>query len=76
MAENDPWLVACCECGEHKIDLSRRRSYYQKVEGWERFREGGGTNALSIRRPFDVFMCVRCMDRALAGVPSGQGSLV
>lgn len=46
---------------------------YQKVSGWERWREAGGTNALALREPKQEFACQRCIDALKRGVdPKNQ----
>lgn len=57
--------VLCMYC-LREIEPSRA---YRRVIGWERRREGGGTNALRGRRPTNDFACTRCIDRIVLGLP-------
>jgi hypothetical protein len=36
---------------------------YRKVEGFERKRDGGGTNAIRLRVVKDEWACMHCIDR-------------
>lgn len=49
---------------------------YRKVTGYERRRHAGGTNALRMREPHDVWACRFCIDKQAKGLDPGQGSLI
>lgn len=62
----------CIYC-EKEIDPSRD---YRKVEGFERSRSGGGTNAIRLREPKDEWACAPCVDKLSRGIAPEQGSLL
>ena len=66
--------MRCSEC-LNEIDPTDR-SVWQKVEGWERPRVGGGTNAIALRKPVQEWMCATCMVRKKEGLGVNQGSLL
>ena len=66
--------VPCTFC-EREIDPESRMTY-RKVIGWERPREGGGTNALTLREPTQVFACSSCIEKLKLGIPIGQPTLI
>lgn len=51
---------------------------FRYVGGWEKSREAGGTNALSLREPQDRYACAACIDALRNGrLPgSSQGTLL
>lgn len=52
------------------------RDAYRKVTGWERVhRPAGGTNAIKLREPLEVFACRPCIDLQASGISVGQGTL-
>jgi hypothetical protein len=60
----------CCSC---RLDVDERTmTVWNKVVGWERRREKGGTNHIALRRKVDEYMCELCMDREQAGDAKGQ----
>lgn len=65
-------FALCLFCGR---DIVSRRTAYQKVEGFERPRRAGGTNAVRLRTLVDVWACDRCVDLKAAG-RDGQGELL
>ena len=65
------FAVRCDRCGEGIAEWSKA---WQKVEGWERHRKAGGTNALALRAPLQEFMCEACMIKEKLGW--GQDSLL
>lgn len=49
---------------------------YERVIGWAKLREQGGTNALRARRTSDRFACRFCLDAIDRGIdPRRQGAL-
>lgn len=66
--------AACIDCGN-----SITGTHFQRVTGWERSRSQGGTNAIALREPEQVFMCVGCMElrrrQARSGVSAQQMTL-
>jgi len=66
--------VPCTFC-EREIDPESRMTY-RKVIGWERPREGGGTNALTLREPTEVFACWICIEKLRLGIPVEQQALI
>lgn len=69
----DAYLLRCSVCGE--VVDERRQTVYNKVTGWEKKRDQGGTNALRLREPDNEFMCVICMDKLTRGLSAGQMDL-
>ena len=66
----------CMDRGE-PIDITKPKTFWQKVEGFERHRDQGGTNHVALRTPVpDQFLCNACMILRQNGIPVGQGSLV
>jgi hypothetical protein len=41
---------------------------YQRVSGWERWRDAGGTNALALRKTEQLFACERCIGLEKRGI--------
>lgn len=70
----EPYHVTCEYCG--RVMDERYETVWNKVEGWEKRRNQGGTNHVAERRPLHAYRCAACMDKALNGVHSGQESLV
>lgn len=65
--------MTCNTCGA-PIDV---RKDFRKVEGYERIqREGGGTNAVALRKTSEEFKCKWCVDKAQRGISHDQGSLL
>lgn len=64
-------VIACAFCG---LPIDRPGTAYQKVEGWERHRRGGGTHALALRRPLQEYACEGCI--AVEKAAPGQDSLL
>lgn len=69
----EPWLYECCEC--HRMVDERIETVWNAVHGWEKKRDAGGTNAISLRRPQNTFMCDGCMTKARAGLDPAQQDL-
>jgi hypothetical protein len=65
--------IGCIFCGDAIYDTD---TAYRKVEGFERKRGGGGTNALRLRVPKDEWACAMCVDRESRGVSYAQSSLI
>jgi hypothetical protein len=63
------------KCGT-MLNPNRVDTFWQKVEGWERKREQGGTNHVALRKKLDVRMCLSCMRQLQNGVDPGQSTLV
>ena len=49
---------------------------YQKVEGFERRRAGGGTNAIRLRHPLPAWACVGCVVSQAAGISTDQQQMI
>lgn len=62
----------CTFCG----DTVDPKQDYRRVEGWERARAAGGTNAVRLRRPTDVWACRFCVDKEARGVGAAQTGLM
>jgi hypothetical protein len=62
-------MPRCVFCGQEVLSPA---TAYRKVTGWERKRDGGGTNALALREPHDEFAHVSCVDRAKVHVPGQE----
>lgn len=61
----------CHYCGKGIIG-----PVYQRVCGWARWRNEGGTNALRLRVTKDSFACRTCLDLVDSGIdPRTQPSL-
>lgn len=63
----------CHEC-QKEIDVRSPR-VWQQVIGWERKRNGGGTNHIALRKPQPVWCCAECIDLKLAGESRNQFKL-
>lgn len=63
---------ACVFCG----GAINHVSDYRRVEGFERHRSEGGTNALALRKATEEWACSACVDRAKRGVSPTQQALV
>jgi hypothetical protein len=61
-----------CEFCSRPISTTRD---YQLVEGYERKRDGGGTNALRLRRPKGKWACMFCIDKEAKGIAANQEGL-
>lgn len=69
-----PGNFICSFCGETMVG---KFIVYQKVSGWERWRDEGGTNALALRKTEQVFACERCIGLEKRGINSkAQATLV
>ena len=68
-----PPTVGCVFCGE-QVDPNSRRTW-RKVEGFERHRDAGGTNAIALRHQLDVWACDPCISKQKTGLAPGQGTL-
>ena len=67
--------VSCWYCGKH-IPHHLIDRCYRQVIGWEKHRMKGGTNALAMREPQQVWMHTDCMSLYKRGITPGQQSLV
>jgi len=65
--------MVCHKCGR-PLD-SKIETIWNKVVGWEKPREGGGTNHIALRTPQDEYCCNGCMTLMLDGLDPGQESL-
>lgn len=63
--------LRCTFCGG-EISVNRD---YQKVEGFERKRDGGGTNAIRLRQPKGEWACTSCIDKESRGINAQQSGL-
>lgn len=63
--------LKCMYCGK-EISLNRD---YQRVTGFEKRRNQGGTNALRLREPQEEWACMFCVDRQAAGLNVNQEGL-
>lgn len=66
-------IVNCDKCGNPVND--RSESVWNFVTGWEKKREGGGTNHIALRTPQNQFRCNVCMQRMLDGVDPEQQTI-
>lgn len=67
-------MAMTCEQCEAPIDPKRD---FRKVEGYERIqREGGGTNAVFLRKVSEVFRCSSCLKREQRGISTEQTTLL
>lgn len=70
-------MILCDLCKNPDDPINPNGRVYRRVTGWERQRDAGGTNALALRQPQDVYAHVKCVDQAKRGIdPSTQGSLL
>ena len=73
----DPTTVVCVFCEQPMLEaVENGETIYHFVQGWERDREQGGTNALRLRSRTGDVAHSRCVERAAAGVAAGQETLV
>lgn len=61
-----------CEFCSREISTARD---YQLVKGYERKRDGGGTNALRLREPLGKWACKFCIDKEAKGIGASQEGL-
>lgn len=66
-------LIHCLFCSR---EIASVQQAYRRVVGWEKPRRGGGTNALAVRQPTDVFACSICIDKLRRGIDPKQASLL
>lgn len=59
----------CHFCGKQITTMS---SAYNRVIGWERKREAGGTNALALREPQPEWAHSWCIDMQKAQIPGQE----
>ena len=60
-----PYEYKCSACG--RVMDERSDPVWNKVQGWERKREQGGTNYILARRPLPEYMCDMCAKRIQGG---------
>lgn len=63
------YQCAMCRC----VFDERVVTMWNKVIGWEKRRDQGGTNHIAARGPQSEYRCDVCMSRVLAGDDAGQG---
>lgn len=63
----------CIECDR---PVTPKENPWAEVIGFERKRESGGTNHVALRKRTGRIVCPECMVKMLAGMASGQQSLV
>ena len=68
-------MIFKCDKCERDID-DRTETVWNLVEGWEKKRDGGGTNYLALRKPKEQFRCNPCMTLLLEGLDPGQSRIV
>src|ERR1700704_2190078 len=68
-----PMSAGLCLYCKKPVDANKD---YRKVEGWEKSRSGGGTNAIRLREPKDEWECTSCIDSHGRGISLEQGSLL
>lgn len=51
----------CIDCGDD-VKLGAAGTY-REVKGWERLRQGGGANAITLRKETGALMCAVCGER-------------
>lgn len=64
--------LKCTACDE---DINPQLDYRQVI-GWEKRRGTGGTNAIRLRKPQEIWMCSRCVDKEARKLNALQGSLI
>lgn len=69
----NPHTATCCR-EDCSAEVDTRRAW-TKIQGWDKFRAQGGSNAIALRRPMGEWMCDRCMEKEKAGIAPGQGGL-
>lgn len=65
--------MKCSECGR---EITEVEIFWQRVSGWEKHREAGGTNHIALREKRQEFMCAGCMVLRQSGIPREQTSLI
>lgn len=65
--------MRCDACGR-ELD-ERVETVWNKIEGWEKKRDQGGTNHVALRRVLPEFRCNGCMTLAQSGLSFGQESI-
>jgi len=66
--------ICCFYCQKH-IPHHELDRCFRQVIGWEKHRTKGGTNALAMREPQQVWMHSSCMSLYKRGIVHGQTSL-
>lgn len=65
--------LTCTFCGD-PVDP---RSGFRRVSGFERLhREGGGTNAVFLKKSEEIFACRWCIDKQKQGISPEQETLL
>ena len=64
----------CSKCG--RAINEHIETVWQKVIGWEKKRDQGGTNYIALREPLPEVMCAGCMQLMQDGLDPGQQSLI
>lgn len=67
--------VDCSFCDRNDLDPEAETTHRQVI-GWEHPRKQGGTNALSLRQPQEVFCCNPCMEKMRRGLSPDQQPLL
>lgn len=68
----DPHKPQCIHCG----DYIERGRWYERVVGWDRPRDGGGSNQITLKQGTQIYSCIDCIERIKSNIPLGQGSLL
>jgi hypothetical protein len=55
-------------CSVCERELEPAETVYREVSGWERVRQQGGANAITLRRESGRLACKACIDRRVAGL--------
>jgi hypothetical protein len=66
-------LEQCSICGEGFNPAVV--SMYREVTGWEKLRDQGGANSITLRKETGLYACKPCIERRQRG-REGQGSLL
>jgi hypothetical protein len=68
-------FIRCKFCGKPLDPDSRVETVYQRVYGWEKKREAGGANQITLREPQQEWAHASCIDRMVHGIGVSQMAL-
>jgi hypothetical protein len=65
--------VKCSQCNR---EIQSIEIFWQKVSGWEKRREAGGTNHIALRQQHEEFTCAPCMTLIQSGLSPSQTRII
>lgn len=67
--------VPCALDPSHEVDPNGY-GVHQRVQGWEKPRDEGGANQITLREPLPEFACFKCIEQAKRGISPAQKTLL